>query len=135
MTNNANNDRFQRENKYSLGSKFKEKISQLFYYHGLNCSRHPYLLIIFSILLFCFCCYPIFGIHLFQDDFSQQFVTDFDTFRDLNSLNSKPNSSSPDDHVHSEFDSSNSTLHLNGKKILRKAPRWVKYLVNLLFFF
>lgn len=114
MTNNE--DRYQqRDNKYSLGSKFKEKIRQIFYYHGLNCSKHPYLLIVLSIILFCFCCYPIFGIHLFQNDFSQQFVTDFDTLRNLN-LNSS-------DNLNSNFGHSfNSTT---GKKILNKAPRWV----------
>lgn len=127
MTNNLNNEHFQ--NKYSLGSKFKEKINQLFYYHGLTCSRHPYLLIIFSILLFCFCCYPIFGIHLFQNDFSQQFVTDFDTFRYLNNLNS----SSYDELVHNNMNSDNLSVNqminlTNVKKILRKAPKWVSNL-------
>ena len=119
---NLNNDRFQ--NKYSLGSKFKEKVNQLFYYHGLNCSRHPYLLLIFSILLFCFCCYPIFGIHLFQNDFSQQFITDFDSFRYLHNLNSN-HSSASDANVNSDLGDQSYRPNLTNDKILNKAPRWV----------
>jgi len=122
MTNNVNN--VQRENKYSLGSKFKEKVGQLFYYHGLNCSRHPNVLIIFSILLFFFCCYPIFGIHLFQNDFSQQFVTDFDTFRHLhqNSNHYHHHNISSDQNLHNSSSEKQTTN--NSNKILIKAPRW-----------
>lgn len=96
----------------SVGSKFREKIkiSTVFYNYGLNCSRHSYLLITLSILLFCFCCYPIIGIHLFQSNFSQQYVTEFDTFDDVSHVNS------------------NATYHVNTSNLEqtpRKGPDWV----------
>ena len=107
------------QNKYSLGSKVREKINPIFYNYGLNCSRHPYLLIALSISLFCFACYPIFGIHLFQNDFSQQFVTEFDTFRYYyynNLVNQNPEGPPVN---------SNST-HVNNTNINpQKVPRWV----------
>lgn len=105
------------QNKYSLGSKVRDKLHTLFYNYGLNCSRHPYLLIAFAISLFGFCCYPIFGIQLFQNDFSQHFITEFDAFRYSNWY--KPNVSPVN---------SNSTHHVNITRMersFRDAPQWV----------
>ena len=104
------------QNKYSLGSKVREKISPLFYSYGLNCSRHPYLLIALSFSLFCFCFYPIFGIHLFKNDFSQQFVTDLNTFRYCNNLS--------DDGSPANSNSTYANI-TSLKEKLRKAPQWV----------
>ena len=82
-----------------LRAKLREKLAQLFYYHGLNCSRHPLLLVITSLLLFCVCIYPIVGVHLFQNDYSQQYMTDLSDFVALRNLNQQ---------LHMQFHATNS---------------------------
>lgn len=117
----------------SVGSKLCEKIkiSTIFYNYGLNCARHSYLLITLSVLLFCFCCYPIVGIHLFQNNFAQQFVTEFDTFRHLNSLKqSGPNASSGRSFDDASVNSTHPVNITNLKQTLRKAPPWVSWILG-----
>ena len=60
---------------YRLYSRFKDKISQVFYKHGLLCASHPWRVMVMSILLFLVACYPILGTHLMHPSSSQSFFT------------------------------------------------------------
>ncbi|RWS16320.1 Sterol regulatory element-binding protein cleavage-activating protein-like protein [Dinothrombium tinctorium] len=55
--------------------KLREKVSQVYYKHGLICSRHPWILIFSTLVIVSFCSYPILGIHFLHNNHHQQYVT------------------------------------------------------------
>ncbi|XP_014669337.1 PREDICTED: sterol regulatory element-binding protein cleavage-activating protein-like [Priapulus caudatus] len=40
-------------------ARCREAVSCLYHHHGLFCSSHPYAMILFVIVLFCYVCYPL----------------------------------------------------------------------------
>lgn len=62
----------------SFVHKITERFAQLYYRHGLMCSRHPFLVIWYSLMVFAVCCLPLLRVHLISGNSSQQFVTNLD---------------------------------------------------------
>ncbi|RWS31217.1 hypothetical protein B4U80_00513 [Leptotrombidium deliense] len=96
-----------------LLSKFREKVSQIYYKHGLLCSTHPFLVLLCSLLVVSVCCYPILGLHILHNNHHQQYVT---SLRDLSAGNRNLYTSS-------------STVNSDSKQepnsdSLKTSPRW-----------
>jgi hypothetical protein len=134
-------------------AKLREKLEQLFYYHGLNCSRHPLLLVLTALSIFCVCVYPIVGLHLFHNDYSQQFVTDLNDFSALRQLNRQLHLHFEEHHrLPANNEPINETRHnsqnfsffheylinhhsFDLRKELKNPPRWVRFAILNVFYF
>lgn len=86
-----------------LLSRIQSKVGNIYYKHGLICSRHPYLVIIITLLTVSVCCYPITGIRYLLGNSSQEYMTSVaDQFKsnvNQNSQSDGENSSENKNHI------------------------------------
>lgn len=79
-----------------LLSRIEEKVGHIYYKHGLICSRHPYLVIIITLLIVSVCCYPITGIRYLLGNSSQKYMTTIENqFNSPNHNNNDDNNQTP----------------------------------------
>ena len=61
-----------------LLSKIEDRFESLYYRLGLLCSSHPWIILIFSLLIFAVAAYPLLHVHFIHSSSSQQYVTKLD---------------------------------------------------------
>ncbi len=106
--------------------RIQDKVGLIYYKHGLICSRHPYLVIIITLIIVSLSCYPITGIKNLLGNSSQKYVTIVD-----NSLNNN-NNNNINNNININNINNNEDNRQTNADNNNQIPFWVRLSIDLI---